>query len=136
MGTAATRPNLVLTSHTAAKAVRWAEQSEASAGCPPPRHYEHSCKQVLEVEPGFAQSLTPTPSRAALGPRKTGAAPTPPPPLPPGQLWEDGRGLLPAPSSAPLLSGLQCCPTPTLLKLALRKDPRLIHTEVDRLITA
>lgn len=76
MGTAATRPNLALASHTAAKAVRWAEQSEASAGCPLPRHYEHSCKQVLEVEPGFAQSSTPIPGRAALGPRKTGAAPT------------------------------------------------------------
>lgn len=73
MGTAASRPNLALASHTAAKTVRWAEQPEASAGCPPPRHYKHSCKQVLEVEPGFAQSSTPTPGRAALDPRKTGA---------------------------------------------------------------
>lgn len=105
MGTAASRPNLALASHMAAKTLRWAEQPEASAGCPPPRHYKHSWKQVLEVEPGFTQSSTPTPGRAALGPRKTGAG------LHLhlfllGSFGKMGRSPLLTPRNAPLLSGL------------------------------
>ena len=119
MRTAATRPNLELASHTAAKAVRWAEQSEASAGCPPPRHHEHSCKQVLEVEPGLAQSSTPPPAGQPW-PQENWSRPAPPP-LPPGQLWEDGKEPPAHPQHCPTALRASMTPTSTLLKPALRK---------------
>ena len=134
MGTAVTRPNQALASHTAAKAVPWAEQSEASAGCPPPRHHKHSCKQVLEVEPGFTQSSTPPPAGQPW-PQENRSRPVPPP-LPPGQLWEDGKEPAAHPQQCPTALRASMMPTSTLLKLVLWKGSQLIHTEVDRLITA